>query len=68
MENSSTNSSYEFEANQISSHKFCNQNDARHIQADFKNFSIHSVYVPAGGDIPDIINSEKNYYLFNIWL
>ena len=42
-----------FEANQISSHKFCNQNDARHIQANFKNFSIHSVYVPAGGDIAD---------------
>ena len=48
-----------FEANQISSHKFCNQNDARHNQANFKNFSIHSVYVPAGGDIPDIINNEK---------
>ena len=25
-----------FEANQIHSHKFCNQNDARHIQANFK--------------------------------
>ena len=47
------------EANKISSRKFCNQNDARHIQADFKNFSIHSLYVPAGGDIPDVNNNEK---------
>ena len=47
------------EANKISSRKFCNQDDARHIQANFKNFSIHSIYVPAGGDIPDVNDNEK---------
>ena len=47
------------EANKINSHKFCNLDDARHIQANFKNFSIHSIYVPAGGDIPDINENEK---------
>ena len=47
------------EANKISSRKFCNQNDARHIQANFKNFSIHSLYVPAGGEIPDVNVNEK---------
>ena len=47
------------EANNINSHKFCNQDDARHIQANFKDFSIHSIYVPAGGDIPDVKENEK---------
>ena len=47
------------EANKLNSHKFCNLDDARHIQANFKNFSIHSIYVPAGGDIPDINENEK---------
>ena len=47
------------EANKINSHKFCNLDDARHIQANYKNFSIHSIYVPAGGDIPDINENEK---------
>ena len=27
--------------------------------SSFKNFSIHSIYVPAGGDIPDINENEK---------
>ena len=46
-------------ANKINSHKFCNLDDARHIQANYKNFSIHSIYVPAGGDTPDINENEK---------
>ena len=46
-------------ANKINSHNFCNLDDARHIQSNYKNFSIHSIYVPAGGDIPDINENEK---------
>ena len=33
------------EANKINSHKFCNLDDARHIQANFNNFSIHELLI-----------------------
>ena len=43
----------------ISVNNFCNKNDARHIQAKFGKLSIHSIYVPAGGDEPDEKKNEK---------
>ena len=32
---------------------FCKKNDARHLSMEIKGMEIISVYVPAGGDIPD---------------
>ena len=36
------------------SHDFCNKDDSRHIEVKFKGIRIHSIYVPAGGDVPEI--------------
>ncbi len=42
----------------------CNKLDARMISAETSNFEIFSVYVPAGGDIPDPdINAKFKYKL-----
>ena len=30
------------------------KNDARHIAAEVKGIEIHNIYIPAGGDVPDI--------------
>ena len=40
--------------NNIKKHDWCNKTDARHISATVKNIEIHNIYVPAGGDVPDI--------------
>ena len=40
-------------------HKFCGKNDSRHLSISLGNICIHSLYVPAGGDIPDISINEK---------
>ncbi len=34
-------------------------NDARHISVRFKDFTLHNIYVPAGGDIPDPAENAK---------
>ena len=36
-----------------------NLEDCRHIYIRFNELTINNFYVPAGGDIPDIINNEK---------
>ena len=40
-------------------HIFCKKNDSRHIEVKYKGVRIHSLYVPAGGDIPDVKVNEK---------
>jgi exodeoxyribonuclease III len=37
----------------ISIGRWCERDDARHIQADIDGITVHNFYVPAGGDIPD---------------
>lgn len=37
----------------------CGQEDCRHISADFGDFILHNVYIPAGGDIPDPVENPK---------
>ena len=48
-----------FKAEQISSKDFCRKTDSRHIEIKYKGMRIHSVYVPAGGDVPDPKKNEK---------
>ncbi len=48
-----------FKAEETSIHKFCRMNDSRHIQIHLNKISVHSLYVPAGGDIPDELTNEK---------
>ena len=40
-------------AENVSCKKFCQKDDGRHIQISIGEKSIHSIYIPAGGDIPD---------------
>ena len=48
-----------FKAEQIGSNDFCNKKDSRHIEIKFKRLRVHSIYVPAGGEIPDPQKNEK---------
>jgi|TARA_Y100000991_G_C21906070_1_gene320206 exodeoxyribonuclease-3 len=41
------------------SHIFCGKKDSRHIEVKYKGIRIHSIYVPAGGEIPDVSINEK---------
>ena len=42
---------------------FCGKNDARHVSVEFyNNLILHNFYVPAGGDIPDLITNPKFKY------
>jgi len=47
----------------ISSRRFCENDDARHVSAQVKfgakKLNIHNFYVPAGGDVPDPEVNEK---------
>ena len=38
---------------------WCAKQDGRHVHATVNGIEIHSVYVPAGGDIPDPAQNEK---------
>lgn len=38
---------------------WCKKNDGRHIKVNIKGFSIHSLYVPAGGEVPDENENPK---------
>lgn len=40
---------------QLDIHRFCGQNDGRHISIRLTktNMTVHSLYIPAGGDLPD---------------
>ncbi|MDC9701507.1 MAG: exodeoxyribonuclease III [Alphaproteobacteria bacterium] len=51
---------------QIGSQRFCNKDDARHLQVVFgceagklSDITLHNVYVPAGGDDPDPVSNPK---------
>lgn len=37
-------------------------NDARHISVTYPDFTLHNIYVPAGGDIPDPVENPKFDY------
>lgn len=38
---------------------WCAKQDGRHVHATVNGIDIHSIYVPAGGDIPDPAQNEK---------
>jgi exodeoxyribonuclease-3 len=40
-------------------HHRCGKEDCRHIAVQFKDFELHNLYIPAGGDIPDTAVNEK---------
>jgi exodeoxyribonuclease-3 len=40
-------------------HHRCGREDCRHIAARFKQFELHNIYIPAGGDIPDPEANDK---------
>lgn len=46
-----------FETPQI--HHRVGREDCRHIAAAFPDFTLHNLYIPAGGDIPDPKENEK---------
>jgi exodeoxyribonuclease III len=46
-----------FEARDI--HHRCGREDCRHVAVGFKDFELHNLYIPAGGDIPDPEINDK---------
>lgn len=44
---------------EIARYSHCGRNDALHISATIDGVSIHSLYVPAGGEIPDVARNPK---------
>lgn len=40
-------------------HHRCGREDCRHISASFKEFDLHNLYIPAGGDEPDPVANDK---------
>ncbi len=46
-----------FESHEI--HHRCGKQDCRHIAAKFKQFELHNLYIPAGGDEPDPEINDK---------
>ena len=40
-------------------HHRAGRSDCRHISAKFKNFELHNLYIPAGGDEPDVTINDK---------
>ncbi len=50
-------SKHPFEATDI--HHRVGREDCRHIAAKFKGFELHNLYIPAGGDEPDVEINEK---------
>ena len=43
----------------VQRHCFCGLEDARHIMAEVAGVEVHSLYVPAGGDVPDAGRNPK---------
>jgi exodeoxyribonuclease III len=43
----------------IQPHDRVGKSDCRHIAAAFDGFTVHNLYIPAGGDIPDRLQNEK---------
>jgi exodeoxyribonuclease-3 len=50
-------SKHPFESHDI--HHRCGKQDCRHIAANFGNFALHNLYIPAGGDEPDPEINDK---------
>ncbi len=50
-------SKHPFEATDI--HHRVGKEDCRHIAAKFKSFEVHNLYIPAGGDEPDVSVNDK---------
>jgi len=50
-------SKHPFEAPEI--HQRCGKDDCRHISVKFEGFDLHNLYIPAGGDVPDVDVNEK---------
>ncbi|MGQ0527125.1 MAG: exodeoxyribonuclease III [Alphaproteobacteria bacterium] len=45
-------------------HHRCGKEDCRHIAVNFKDFELHNLYIPAGGDEPDpVINVKYKHKL-----
>ncbi len=46
---------------QMDIHPFCGTNDGRHVSIRLKkpNLTVHSLYIPAGGDVPDPAANPK---------
>ncbi len=44
---------------EVRSRRFCGMDDARHVSAKVAGISVHSLYVPAGGDKPDAKANPK---------
>ncbi len=44
---------------EIDRYPHCGRDDARHISATVEGISVHSLYVPAGGELPDIERNPK---------
>ncbi|MAM33986.1 MAG: exodeoxyribonuclease III [Micavibrio sp.] len=40
-------------------HHRCGREDCRHVAASFKDFDLHNLYIPAGGDEPDPVINDK---------
>ena len=40
-------------------HQRCGKDDCRHISVKFPQFDLHNLYIPAGGDEPDVAVNEK---------
>jgi exodeoxyribonuclease-3 len=40
-------------------HHRCGKDDCRHIAASFDGFDLHNLYIPAGGDEPDVTINDK---------
>ena len=43
----------------VNRYPHCGRNDARHISAAVGDLSVHSLYVPAGGELPDVERNPK---------
>lgn len=48
-----------YEATKVEIIKWCKTNDGRHIGIEVMGLKIHSLYFPAGGDIPDVNTNVK---------
>ena len=53
-----------YKASKVKTINWCKVNDGRHIEIEVMGIKIHSLYFPAGGDIPDIeLNSKFKHKL-----
>lgn len=46
-------------------HHRCEKEDCRHIAAKFADFELHNLYIPAGGDEPDVTINDKFAHKLN---